>query len=124
MTLIEPGGNPVYPYGSIVIVAQLADPRGVNPKDRRCIVVTPEAEAVGPGGSIRVVAISSVVPDPLPADLVPLPWQLPFHPVTKLIKPSVAVCGWIARVEVARIIQSRGKVPTKAWLGSPGTSSP
>jgi len=103
----------LYPYGSIVIVAQLADPQGVNPKDRRCIVVTPEAATVGPEGSIRVVAISSVIPAPLPADLVPLPWQLPFHPITKLIKPSVAVCGWIAKVDISQVIDLRGKIPTK-----------
>lgn len=103
----------MYPYGTIVIVSQLLDPQGRNPKDRRCIVLTPDAETPGPEGTIDVVAISSVVPDPLPPEFVHLPWQLPFHPVTRLIKPSVAVCSWCVAVEASRVIEARGKVPNK-----------
>lgn len=106
----------MYPYGSIVVVGQLRDPQGVNPKDRRCIVITPDADRIGSDGTIRVVAISSLVPDPLPADLVPLPWQLPYHPVTGLFKPSVAVCGWIVPIEPSRVVAQRGKVPGKVML--------
>jgi hypothetical protein len=103
----------LYLYGSIVIVSQLLDPQGRNPKNRPCIVLTPNAEMPGPDGSIDVVAISSIVPDPLLPEFVRLPWQLPFHPVTRLNKPSVAVCSWCPEVEVSRIIEVRGKVPNK-----------
>ncbi len=61
-------------YGDIVIVADVLDPNGRNPKNRACVVVTP-SEEIEVGGPLDVVAITSLVPDPLRGDQVPLPWH-------------------------------------------------
>ena len=106
----------MYPFGTIVIVADFTDPQDRNPKNRRCIVVTPDMEAEGPGGTIDVVPIAGVRPGPRHPDHVPLPWRWPPHPVTKLIKASEAVCPWFAVVEAARVIEVKGKVPPAQML--------
>lgn len=59
-------------FGDIVLIEQLTDRSGRNPKDRPAVVVTPGAELT-PGFPIQVVAISTLVPTPLPPDHVLMP---------------------------------------------------
>lgn len=102
-------------YGEIVIVAGLLDPQGRNPKDRACVVVSPTDQNEA-GGALDVVAITTKLPDPLPADHVPLPWQLPRHPRTGLNKRGAAVCSWLAEVDPSRVVRPIGAVPGRQML--------
>ncbi len=63
-------------YGEIVLVADLLDPQGRNPKDRPCVVVT-DPKSPAPDGTQLVVAISTIVPDPLPLDMSCCPGNAP-----------------------------------------------
>lgn len=106
---------PGHRYGDIVIVAGLPDPRGRNPKDRPCVVVTP-SDQIEEEGPLDVVAITTLLPDPLPSDHVPLPFH-PQHRVrTGLNKPNAAVCSWLAEVEASRIVRAIGHAPNKHLL--------
>ena len=81
---------PAYRYDDIVIVSRMLDPNGVNPKDRPCVVVD-DPKLPAPTDTQRVVAITTVLPDPLPKGYVLLPYQLPRHPRTGLNKRNAAV---------------------------------
>ena len=81
--------EPPYAYGSIVLVADMLDPQGRNPKDRPCVIAT-DREAT-PEGYELVVAISTVLPSPLPDDYVLLPYMDPRHPRTGLTKKNAAI---------------------------------
>jgi hypothetical protein len=99
-------------YGQIVIVSEMTDPNGVNPKDRPSVVVTPTDE-LDPDGPIIVVAISTLLPGITPEDHVELPWHLRGHPRTGLRTRCAAVTSWIQEVPTQRIIRSIGAVPGK-----------
>jgi PemK-like, MazF-like toxin of type II toxin-antitoxin system len=99
-------------YGQIVIVSEMTDPNGVNPKDRPSVVVTPTNE-IDPEGSIIVVAISTLLPGSAPDDCVELPWDPRRHPRTGLRTRCAAVIPWIQEVPIDRIIGSIGIVPGK-----------
>jgi mRNA-degrading endonuclease toxin of MazEF toxin-antitoxin module len=103
---------PSYQYGEIVIIEELLDPNDRNPKDRACVIVTPSDE-IKEDGTLDVVAITSLVPDVIPFDQVPLPCHAQRHPRTGLNKKNVAVCSWQAEVEVSRVIRTIGHVPDK-----------
>ena len=66
------GGYVPLEFGQIVIVSEMTDPNGVNPKDRPSVVVTPTVEIV-PEGPVIVIAISTLLPGPTPDDCVELP---------------------------------------------------
>jgi mRNA interferase MazF len=102
-------------YGEIVVVSDLLDPQGRNPKDRPCVVVSPTTD-IEAGLPLQVVAITTLLPDPLPDDHVLLPWQPPRHPRTGLNKRNAAVCSWLAWVEEDRVIRPVGFVPGKQLL--------
>jgi mRNA-degrading endonuclease toxin of MazEF toxin-antitoxin module len=74
------------------------------------VVVTPSDE-LDEEGPIFVVAITTTLPDPLPDDHVPIPWQRPRHPRTGLNERNAAVCHWLASVELDRIDRVIGLVP-------------
>ena len=103
----------MYRYGSIVFVNDLLDRNGVNPKNRRCVVIASDATA---GGTVDVVPIYGLRPGPIPADYVPLPWRFPPHPITGLIKPSGADCGDFLSVAISRTRDARAKVPPAKML--------
>jgi hypothetical protein len=107
---LSPADQP-YEYGSIVLVADMLDPHGRNPKDRPCVIVTGPGSA--PGGQKIVVAISTVVPEPLPDDYVLLPYMDPRHPRTGLNKRNAAIGRWVEAIEESRIIRRLGIVPDK-----------
>ena len=111
---MSPADPPPIGYGSIVLVAGLLDPHGRNPKDRPCVVVTRPGDA--PEGRQLVVAISTLIPDPLPDDYVPLPWHRSSHPRTGLTRKNAAIGRWVESVEDSRIIRKLGIVPDKTLL--------
>jgi mRNA-degrading endonuclease toxin of MazEF toxin-antitoxin module len=98
--------------GDIVIVVGLLDPQGRNPKDRACVIVS-TPEEIAAGGPHRLVAITTVLPDPLPSDHVPLPWHAHRHPRTGLNKRNAAVCSWRVEVEASRVARTIGRIPDK-----------
>jgi mRNA-degrading endonuclease toxin of MazEF toxin-antitoxin module len=100
----------LYRYGEIVLVADLLDPNGLNPKDRPCVVVT-DPKSPLPDRRQIIVAISTVVPEPLPPGYVLLPWYRPHHPVTGLNKRAAAICPWLEEVGEDRILRKLGVVP-------------
>jgi mRNA-degrading endonuclease toxin of MazEF toxin-antitoxin module len=102
-------------FGQIVLVSDLLDPQGRNPKTRPAVIVTPTAE-IDPRLPLQVVAVTTFLPDPLPADHVLLPWQHPRHPRTGLNKRCAAVCTWLARVDEGRVIRHVGIVPGRQLL--------
>jgi mRNA-degrading endonuclease toxin of MazEF toxin-antitoxin module len=99
-------------YGQIVIVSEMTDPNGVNPKDRPSVVVTLTDE-IDPDGSIVVVAISTLLPGPVPDDHVELPWEPRGHPRTGLRTRCAAVIPWIQEIAPERILRPLGIVPGK-----------
>jgi mRNA-degrading endonuclease toxin of MazEF toxin-antitoxin module len=101
--------------GDIVIVVNLLDPQGRNPKDRACVLVS-SAEKIASGGPLDVVAITTFLQDPLPSDHVSLPWHAGRHPRTGLNKRNAAVCSWLVEVEATRIVRTIGHVPGKHLL--------
>jgi hypothetical protein len=102
----------MYRYGEIVLVSNLPDPRGRNPKDRPAVVMT-RTEEIDSGASLAVVAITTTLPDPLPDDYVPLPWFRPRHPRTGLNTRNAAVCHWLAIIEESKVLRAIGQVPTR-----------
>jgi mRNA-degrading endonuclease toxin of MazEF toxin-antitoxin module len=59
-----------------------------------------------------VVAISTSIDRPLPANCIELPWQVGGHPVTGLWRQCVLKCHWYTRVPKNQIRTCIGKVPT------------
>lgn len=98
-------------YGDIVIVRDILDPRGENPKDRPAVIVTPTDE-IEAAGTVFVIAMTTTVPRILPDDHVALPWQRPRHPRTGLNQRNAAVCRWLDEVNLDRIERIIGIVPT------------
>ena len=111
---MSPADPPPFAHGSIVLVAGMLDPHGRNPKDRPCVVVTKPGDA--PPGHQVVVAISTLLPDPLPDDYVPLPWHRSNHPRTGLNKKNAAIGRWVEIVEDSRIVRAIGIVPDRPLM--------
>ena len=101
--------------GDIVIVVDLLDPQGRNPKDRPCVLIS-APERIATGGPLDVVAITTRLPDPLPFDHVSLRWDRRRHPQTGLTEPNAAVCSWLVEVEASRVIRTVGHVRGKELL--------
>jgi mRNA-degrading endonuclease toxin of MazEF toxin-antitoxin module len=103
--------------GDIVIVIDLLDPQGRNPKNRPCVLVSTPDRIVA-GGPFEVVAITTLVPDPLPFDHVALPWQPQGQTRSKtgLDKPNAAVCSWLVEIEAARAVRKIGSIPARRML--------
>jgi mRNA-degrading endonuclease toxin of MazEF toxin-antitoxin module len=102
----------LYHYGQILLVTDVLDPHGRNPKTRPIIVVTPD-DVILEGGDLFGVAVTGTFPDPLPVDAVKLPWHRDGHPKTGLDKPAVAACHWIVPIDPDRVVRPRGFVPAK-----------
>lgn len=97
-----------------IVWAELADANGIR-KARPAVVVTP-SERITPSAPLEVVAITSQLPQPLPADHVLLPWHAHGHPRTGLNRKCAAVCSWIARIAPADIQSVAGIVPGAVLL--------
>lgn len=99
-------------FGDIVLIRDLLDPHGRNPKDRPCVVVTDPANPRPPGRHL-VVAISTVVPDLLPDFYVLLPYQQPRHPKTGLTRRNAAILRWVEEIDESRMLRELGIVPNR-----------
>src|SRR4051794_9421108 len=80
-----------------IIYATFPDENGRNPKPGRPAVLLHDAQQLQPTDPIVVVAISGTFAFPLPATKIQLPHSNDHRgpAMTKLTKPSVAVCTWI-----------------------------
>jgi len=87
-------------FGQIVW-AEVADANGIR-KTRPVIVVTKD-DRISPSSPLEVVAISSLIPNPLPDDHVLLPWHAQGHSKTGLNRKSAAICGWQTRIAMTDI---------------------
>jgi hypothetical protein len=94
--------------GSIVW-AEIADANGV--RKLRPAVILRSADQATFAGPFDVVAVTSRLADPLPADHVLLPWHPRGHPRTGLNRRSAAVCAWLAQVAESDIQDVGGIVP-------------
>jgi mRNA-degrading endonuclease toxin of MazEF toxin-antitoxin module len=92
-----------------IVWAEVADENGVR-KARPVVIVTPD-DRLTTSGPLEVVAITSRLPQPLPADHVLLPWHAQGHPRTGLNRKCAAVCTWLARIERDDIQKVVGIVP-------------
>lgn len=93
-----------------IVWATMPDPQGRNAKTRPALVYTPTAEITS-DGFLDLVAITSQVGSFPPDVSVPLPWQRGGHRRTTLYQPSEAICTWVARVPVAEVRNTSGRVP-------------
>lgn len=99
-----------YQFGDILLAAGILDPQGRNPKNRPVVItelfVGPDLEL-----EIEVIAITTLIPDPLPTSHVLLPWQQPRHPRTGLNKRAAVVVNWMTRITPDRVLDLLGFVP-------------
>jgi mRNA-degrading endonuclease toxin of MazEF toxin-antitoxin module len=102
-------------YGDIVIMDGLPDPNGVNPKSRPCVVVTRD-EAIAAGDPIQVVAISTMLPGPIPLDAVAMQYHPRGHPKTGLKTRCAAFARWLVEVNPGQIARKIGHVPPRDLL--------
>ena len=102
----------MHQFGDIVLVQAMHDPQGRNLKDRPCVVVTDPDNPL-PNRRQLVVAISTVLPDPLPDSYVLLPYQQPRHPRTGLTRRNAAILRWVDEIDESRIIRKLGIVPNR-----------
>src|SRR5690242_18050361 len=100
-------------FGQIVW-AEIADANGV--RKMRPVVIVTAGDRITPSGPLEVVAITSRLPQPLPADHVLLPWHTQGHPRTGLNRKCAAVCSWLARILPSDIQGVAGLVPGPVLL--------
>ena len=79
-----------------VIWAELADANGLR-KVRPAVVVTATAD-IAAGKPIRVAAITTRLPNPLPDDHVLLPWDRQGKAHSGLRRPCAAIATWLAQI--------------------------
>jgi mRNA-degrading endonuclease toxin of MazEF toxin-antitoxin module len=79
-------------------------------KVRPVVVVTPTAE-IAPGKTVRVVAITTRLSEPLPADHVLLPWDRQGKARSGLRSRCAAVASWQAEIAVENVQQPVGILP-------------
>jgi hypothetical protein len=89
-----------------VVWAELADPNGFV-KVRPAIVIS-SIEDIAAGKPLWLVAITSRLLTPLPADFVLLPWDAKGNSRTGLRRPCAAACAWRMQVSAADIRQVVG----------------
>ena len=92
-----------------VVWAELEDANGVA-KVRPAVVVTATAD-IAAGKPIRVAAITTRLPTPLPKDHVLLPWDRQGKARSGLRRRCAAVAGWLAVIPVGAVQQVVGILP-------------
>jgi hypothetical protein len=63
------------------------------------VVVTPTAD-IAPGKSVRIAAVTTRLPDPLPDDHVLLPWDAQGTARSGLRRKCAAVASWLIEASV------------------------
>lgn len=92
-----------------VVWAEMADANGFR-KVRPAVVVTATADIVA-GRPVRVLAITTRLPNPLPDDHVLLPWDPQGKARSGLRRQCVAVTTWQAEIAPADVQQVVGHLP-------------
>lgn len=108
--MIAPGHDMavIIPRGTVVL-AEVVDPQGRNPKTRPLVVIEDFDDG---DDDVFCVAVTTAVPKPLPADCVNLPWHRDRRQSkTGLTAACVAVCNWVVSLDETRIEQTIGRVP-------------
>jgi mRNA-degrading endonuclease toxin of MazEF toxin-antitoxin module len=94
--------------GSIVW-AELQDANGIR-KVRPAVVVTATADICA-GKPLRLVAITTRLPNPIPDDHVLLPWDRQGKARSGLRRRCAAVASWQAEIELVDVQQVVGILP-------------
>jgi mRNA-degrading endonuclease toxin of MazEF toxin-antitoxin module len=100
----------VHPVGTILFVVNVLDPNGVNPKNRRVVLIRNYCD----GDEFAYgVAITGEFDYPLTEDQIELPFQRPggTRCGTGLTKESVAKCDWIVEADAADLRKRVGHLP-------------
>jgi hypothetical protein len=92
--------------------AELEDANGFR-KVRPAVVVTATAN-IAAGGTVRVLAITTRLPNPLPKDHVLLPWDRQGKARSGLRRKCAAVASWQAEIAVGDVKQVVGILPPAA----------
>ena len=92
-----------------VVWAELEDSNGFR-KVRPVVVVTPTTD-IDAGRPMRVVAITTRLPDPLPDDHLLLPWERQGKARSGLRRRCAAVASWQAEIAVGDVQQVVGVLP-------------
>jgi hypothetical protein len=92
-----------------VVWAELADANGFR-KVRPAVVVSATAD-IAVERRVRVLAITTRLPDPLPDDHVFLPWDRQGKARSGLRRKCAAVASWLVEIPVSDVQQIVGVVP-------------
>lgn len=84
-----------------VVWAELDDPNGFR-KLRPAVVLTPTAD-IGSGRTVKVVAVTTRLAEPLPDDYVLLPWDPQGTARSGLRRRCAAVATWLCDVPVDQL---------------------
>ena len=97
-----------YPRGTILLISQVPDKNGVNPKDRFVVLVRDfdDADALAYG-----VAVTGTFNYPLPPTSISLPYHRQGRCITGLTKDSVADCTWVVVAAPPDFIKRNGMTP-------------
>src|SRR5208337_1921468 len=110
-SVVSPSPSRPLQLGSVVW-AELEDPNGYR-KVRPGVVVTPTAD-INAGKPVRVVAITTRLPNPLPDDYVLLPWDRQGKARSGLRRRCAVVASWQAEIPVGAVQQEVGILPPQA----------
>ena len=97
--------SPPLQLGSVVW-AEIEDANGFR-KVRPCVVVTATAD-ISAGKAVRLVAITTRIPQPLPSNQVLLPWDRQGKARSGLRRRCAAVASWQVEVPQSAIQQVVG----------------
>lgn len=92
-----------------VVWAELEDANGFR-KVRPAVVITATAD-IAAGKPVRVVSITTRLPNPLPDDHVLLPWDRQGKARSGLRRRCAAVASWQAEIPVSDVQQVVGILP-------------
>lgn len=82
-----------------VVWASVEDAQGFR-KRRPAVIVTPITGKAAAGQNVRVAAVTTRLPDPLPEDHVLLPWDAHGTARSGLRRKCAAVASWLIEVRV------------------------
>lgn len=97
-----------YSRGRVLLVSQVSDKNGVNPKDRFIVLIRDYDEA---DPLVYGVAVTGTFDFPLPPTSVRLPYHRQGRCKTGLDQDCVADCTWIVVATPADIMKSSGFAP-------------
>ena len=98
-----------------IVMAEVLDPQGENPKIRPVVIVTPDDE-IKPGSPFVGVAVTGTLPKRLTSEYVPLPYHPDGRARTQLDKKNAAKCDWLVVLSHEQIVDYKGWVPQDAMV--------